>query len=145
MHPDGYFALVLSDDSRKLLRERYASLAKPLCHHCTVKHGTKNPAELPRVFTPADLGRDFELALIGMKTRDDGGVQAAAVALVLPGGGRLDRGFSVNPVPHVTLATDGIAEPFEANALLETGFERIDGPVLQATLVHTYETGDEEP
>jgi hypothetical protein len=136
VHADGYFALVLSDGSAALLLRSFATLARPIAHHCTVRYGTSDPADLPPPFSPADLGRTFALKVCGFRTRDDGGVQAAVVALVLEDGGIVERGFSVNDVPHVTIATDGVTEPVEANALLAGGFDPIDGPVLAATLVH---------
>jgi hypothetical protein len=75
--------------------------------------------------------------VLGVATRPDGGVQAAAVGLVLPDGRVLEAGFSENRVPHVTLATDGVTEPVEANALLAAGFVRAPGPVLSAVLLHS--------
>ena len=137
MHPEGYFALVLTPASSQLLREGFASLARPLAHHCTVRHGTSDPADLPAVFSPADLGGTFRLRVTGVATRADGGVEAVVVALLLRDGRRVEAGFADNPIPHVTVATDGKTEPFEANALLAAGFDRIDGPTLEAALVHT--------
>jgi len=137
VHPEGYFALVLTPAASQLLRERFATLARPLAHHCTVRHGTSDPADLPAVFSPTDLGETFHLHVTGVATRSDGGVQAAVVTLVLPDGRRVERGFADNPIPHVTVATDGETEPFEANALLAAGFERVDGPMLEAKLSHT--------
>jgi len=137
MHADGYFALILTPASRARLQLDFATLPSPIAHHCTVRYGTSNPADLPAVFSPADLGRIFLLQLVGFATRADGAVQAAVVALLLPDGSRMERGFSENAVPHVTVATDGVAEPVTANALLEAGFEPVlDGPVLSATLEH---------
>lgn len=134
-HPDGYFALVLSPDSSLSLRARYASLANPIAHHCTVRHGTRDPAALPAFFTPADVGRSFCLVVVGFASRHD--VEVAVVALVMPDGTRLENGFTANAIPHVTIATDGEAEPFIANALLQAGFERVaEGLLLTATLAH---------
>lgn len=137
VHPDGYFALVLTPASSKLLVERLATLARPLAHHCTVRHGTSDPAALPAVFSAADLGATFQLRVTGFARRADGGVEAAVVALVLADGKRVEAGFTQNAIPHVTVATDGETEPFEANALLEAGFTPVDGPLLEATLAHT--------
>jgi hypothetical protein len=138
MHPDGYFALVLTPASAARLKATFATLANPISHHCTVRYGTSNPADLPDVFSPTDLGRAFQLEVVGFATRADGGVQAAVVALILPDGRRLERGFSQNTIPHVTVATDGITEPVSANALLESGFEPVRGNVvLEAVLLHT--------
>lgn len=143
LHPEGYFALVLSRPSSRMLRERFATLPKPLAHHCTVRYGSQDPAELPARFTAADLGQTFTLKVIGHKTRPDGAIQAAAVALVGEGGALVEEGFSTNKVPHITVATNGLVSAVEANALLEEGFLRIHGPELQATLVHTWLTGEE--
>jgi hypothetical protein len=143
MHPDGYFALVLSEPSRRALKERFATLPKPVAHHCTVHYGSQAPADLPALFTAADLGRAFTLKVIGHRTRPDGGIQAAAVALVGEGGALVEEGFSTNKVAHITVATNGVVSASESNALLEEGFTRIDGPELTATLVHTWLTGDE--
>jgi hypothetical protein len=143
MHPDGYFALVLTPTSKALLRRRFATLPRLYGHHCTVRYGTSDPADLPSRFQPSDLGRTFQLAVIGCATRADGGVQAVAVALVLPDGERVTRGFSQNRVPHVTVATDGVTEPHEANLLLELGFDPFDGPLFEATLTHTRASGVE--
>jgi inhibitor of cysteine peptidase len=143
LDPDGYFALVLTPASAHDLKERLATLAKPVAHHCTVRYGSRDPADLPAAFTAADLGKTFTLRVIGCKTREDGGIQAAAVALVRPDGYLDEQGISTNKVAHITVATDGKTSAVEANALLESGFQRIDGPTLTATLVHTYLTGDE--
>lgn len=138
MHADGYFALVLTPESTALLAATMATLQNPIAHHCTVRYGTCDPADLPEVFCAADLGRVFQLEIVGFATRADGGVQAAVVALLLPDGRRVERGFSQNAVPHVTVATDGVTEPVAANALLEGGFDPIrGGMVLEAVLVHT--------
>jgi hypothetical protein len=137
VHPDGYFALVLTEASARLIEARFATLARPIAHHCTVRYGTCDPADLPPPFAAADLGRTFLLQVTGVATRADGGVQAAVVALLVDGGRRIERGFSENAVPHVTVATDGVTEPVAANALLAEGFAPIDGPVIAATLLHT--------
>jgi hypothetical protein len=129
---------VLTPASASLLRERLATLPRPIAHHCTVRHGTRDPADLPAAFAPADLGEAFLLHVCGVATRADGGVEAAVVALVLRDGRRLSRGFTENPIPHITVATDGVAEPFEANALLAAGYLAIDGPTLEARLEHTW-------
>lgn len=139
MHADGYFALVLTPESTALLVAGFATLSNPIAHHCTVRYGTSDPGDLPAIFSAADLGRVFVLEVTGFATRADGGVQAAVVRLLLPDGRRVERGFTQNAVPHVTVATDGVTEPVAANALLEAGFEPIhDGPRLRATLVHTH-------
>ncbi len=135
--PAGYFALVLDPESSERLVAALATLADPVAHHCTVAHGTRDPADLPGVFSAASVGARFHLRVRGLATRADGGVQAAVVALVLPDGREIDDGFSRNPVPHVTVATDGRTEPAAANALLEGGFAPIEGPRLEATLLHS--------
>jgi hypothetical protein len=137
MHPDGYFALLLTPDSSARLREALATLDNPIAHHATVVHGTRDPADLPPVFSAGDLGARFRLLVRGFATRADGGIQAAAVALVLADGRVMEEGFSTNRIPHVTVATDGVAEPAEANALLEAGFDPCEGPTLEATLLHS--------
>jgi hypothetical protein len=142
MHADGYFALVLTPESAALLEATFATLPNPISHHCTVRYGTCDPADLPEAFSPADLGRVFQLEVTGFATRADGGVQAAVVALISPDGRRLERGFSQNAIPHVTVATDGVTEPVSANDLLESGFEPVRGGVLlEAVLVHTRSSG----
>jgi hypothetical protein len=137
MHPNGYFALVLTPASSARLTEALATLGDSVAHHCTVAHGTRDPRDLPGAFTPADLGARFHLRVRGFATRADEGVQAAVVALVLADGRVVEEGFSANRVPHVTVATDGVCEPSAANALLEAGFDALDGPVLEATLLHS--------
>jgi hypothetical protein len=137
MHPNGYFALVLDPESSARLVEALGTLNNPIAHHCTVAHGTRDPADLPGVFAVSDLGRRFLLVVRGFATRADGGVQAAVVALALPDGRVLSEGFSRNAVPHVTVATDGVTEPAEANALLAAGFSPCLGPTLSATLLHS--------
>ena len=143
LDPNGYFALVLSPSSSHDLKERFATLAKPVAHHCTVKYGSCDPADLPEAFTAADLGKTFSLRVIGYKTREDEAIQAVAVALVGPDGYLREQGISTNKVAHVTVATDGKESAVASNALLEGGFVRIDGPWLTATLVHTYLIGDD--
>jgi hypothetical protein len=137
MHPDGYFALLLTPESSARLREALATLENPIAHHVTVVYGTRSPGDLPPAFSPGDIGACFRLLVRGFATRDDGGIQAAAVALVLPDGRVIEEGFSKNRVPHVTVATDGITDPSASNALLEAGFERRSGPTLEATLLHS--------
>jgi hypothetical protein len=87
MHPEGYFALVLTPESSARLREALATLENPIAHHVTVAYGTRSPADLPPAFSPGDIGARFGLLVRGFVTRADGGIQAAAVALVLPMGG----------------------------------------------------------
>lgn len=134
-HPDGYFALVLSAESSARLRARFATLQNPIAHHCTVRHGTSNAADLPAIFGPESLGLSFSLVVTGFASSPS--VEAVVVALVTADGGRLHREFTRNAIPHVTTATDGAAEPFTANALLEAGFDPVeDGITLEATLTH---------
>lgn len=140
MHPDGYFALVLDTSSSTLLKEEFATLPNLIAHHCTVRYGTDRPEDLPAPFRVRDLGKRFYLRVIGTG-RIDGKLEAAVVALVLPDGTLQERGFSENTIPHVTIATDGEEEPAGANAMLEGGFTRVDGPMLVARLEHTREGG----
>ena len=136
MHPNGYFALILTEASRNVLLRQYATLMHGIAHHCTVRYGSDQVSDLPTPFTPADLGRIFQLRVIGL-ARLEGKLEAVAVALVLSDGQLLECGFSENPIPHVTVATDGMEEPARANDLLANGFQRIEGPVLEARLDHT--------
>jgi hypothetical protein len=136
MHPDGYFALVLDPASVTLLKETFATLPHTIAHHCTVRYGTDRPTDLPEPFRAEDLARVFRLKVIGYE-RLAGKLEAVVVALVLPDGTLLENGFSENTIPHVTVATDGVEEPARANELLESGFVRIDGPVIEARLEHT--------
>ncbi|MDI3287216.1 hypothetical protein [Polyangium sp. 15x6] len=144
MHPDGYFALVLDPPSAEILRRRFCTLPRPIAHHCTLRYGTKNPADLPPPFTASDLGRAFTLAVTGYARRDDGGVEAVVVGLLLEDGRLLEQGFTENAIPHVTVATDGITEPATANDLLRAGYERIAGPLLLARLEHTWASSSRE-
>ncbi len=144
MHPNGYFALVLTASSADSLRQSFATLARPIAHHCTVRYGTDQPADLPLPFTAEDVGLRFTLKVTGYARSTNNTVEAVVVALVLPNGTLLERGFSENAIPHVTVATDGIEEPARANDLLQVGFDRIDGPVLEATLEHTRWSSKEE-
>jgi hypothetical protein len=137
MHPDGYFALLLTPESSAQLVAALATLAAPLAHHCTVAHGTRDPADLPAIFTPTAIGERFHLRVRGFARRADGGVEAAVVTLILADGQEIEHGFSSNAVPHVTVATDGQTAPAAANALLEAGFAPVDGPILSATLLHS--------
>jgi hypothetical protein len=134
-HPDGYFALVLSPASSALLRARFATLGNPIAHHCTVRHGSREPADLPNVFNALDMGRSFVLVVTGLARSQE--VEAVVVALRAADGSLLQEGFSQNAIPHVTIATDGIAEPFASNALLAAGYEPVgEGLELTATLLH---------
>lgn len=137
MHPDGYFALVLEPASAAMLRHSFATLAHPIGHHCTVRYGTNRLTDLPAPFGGRDIGKTFQMKIIGY-ARAENKVEAVVVALVLPDGTLLERGFSENVIPHITVATDGVEEPARANDLLEAGFARIDGPTLDAKLEHTY-------
>lgn len=136
MHPDGYFALVLDTSSATLLKEEFATLPHLIAHHCTVRYGTDRPEDLPAPFTARDLGKRFYLKVIGLG-RTEGKLEAVVVSLVLPDGTFLERGFSENTIPHVTIATDGEEDPARANDVLEGGFTRMDGPMLVARLEHT--------
>ena len=136
MHPDGYFALVLDEESAERLKRDFATLGHVITHHCTVRYGTQRAEDLPAVFAASDVGQTFRLKVIGL-ARLAGKVEAVAVALVLPDGTLLERGFSENAIPHVTVATDGVEEPARANEVLSSGFERIDGPMITARLEHT--------
>jgi hypothetical protein len=137
VHVDGYFALVLTPESSERLLRAFATLSRPLAHHCTVKYGTQDPGDLPGAFSPADVGQTFSLEVTGFKTRADGGVQAVVVALLRPDGQRVEQAFSENAIPHVTVATDGVTEPAEANAMLAAGFDPAAALPVTATLVHT--------
>jgi hypothetical protein len=139
MDPKGYFALVLTRDASKQLASSLATLPVAVCDHCTVCYGTDDIHDLPPFFSETDLGKPFRLKVIGFATRDDGGIQAAPVALVGHDGQLQLQGFSTNPIPHITVATDGKAEAVESNALLAKGFSPLDGPYLDATLQHTFE------
>ncbi|MRG93131.1 hypothetical protein [Polyangium spumosum] len=145
MHPDGYFALILDPSSAEILRRRFCTLPRPIAHHCTVRYGTKDPADLPPPFTESDLGRAFTLEVTGYARRQDGGVEAVVVGLLLADGTLVERGFTENAIPHVTVATDGLTEPATANDLLCAGFERIRGPLLLARLEHTWASSRDEP
>lgn len=136
MHPDGYFALVLDAGSTEVLRTSFATLGHVIAHHCTVRYGSNRAEDLPSPFGAADLGQTFALKVIG-QVGLEGKVEAVVVALVLPDGTLLERGFSENAIPHVTVATDGVEEPARANELLANGFVLIDGPLLAARLEHT--------
>lgn len=137
MHPDGYFALVLDEEARVLLTAHYATLPNPIAHHCTVRYGTQSTADLPTVFSSHDLGREFQLKVIGRLDRPDSGLEALVVALLLGDVQIMKNGFSENAIPHITVATDGSAEPVAVNDLLKEGYIEFDGPILKATLRHT--------
>ena len=66
MHPDGYFALVLDAASQHILRREYATLRHVIAHHCTVRYGSDRLSDLPPPFVPTDLGRMFQLRVIGV-------------------------------------------------------------------------------
>lgn len=137
MHPDGYFALVLEEPARELLLREFLTLREPIAHHCTVRYGTQSPLDLPPAFSATDIGRLFSLKVIGRVCRPDRGVEAVVVGLVDERGEVLQSGFSENDVPHITIATDGVAEPVIVNEVLREGFSALDGPVLLAKLEHT--------
>lgn len=136
MHSDGYFALVLAPASASMLRQSFTTLAHSIAHHCTVRYGTDRPADLPYPFRAKDLGQRFLLRITGYGRAGDR-VEAVVVALVLPDGTLLERGFTENAIPHVTVATDGVEEPVRANDALESVYVRFNGPILEATLEHT--------
>lgn len=133
----GYFALVLTEESKAALAARYATLPEVICHHLTVRFGTDDPADLPEAFGPSDLGASFALKVIGFKTREDSGIQAVAVALLRDGQLRVS-GISANTVPHITVALNpALAKPVQSNALLEAGYYPVEeGPELTAVLRH---------
>lgn len=133
----GYFALVLTAESKAALLSKFATLPQQVGHHMTVRFGTDNPADLPPAFTPEDMGRTFLLRVLGFKRRDDNGIEAVAVAL-LRDGRLVTEGITTNKVPHVTVALDPqLAKPVQSNALLESGFDPLpDGLDLIAVLKH---------
>ena len=116
--------------------ETFATLVEKVGHHLTVRFNSDDVAELPPVFGPNDVGRTFMLKVVGFARRADGGIEAVAVALMHQGN-LVREGFTMNRVPHITVAlTPGLAKPVDSNALLEAGFEEIDGPTLLAVLQH---------
>lgn len=130
-----YFALVLDDASRALLLARYATLPASRADHCTVVHGTREPAHLPPAFSAADLGRVFRLVVTGMALRPARGIEAVVVALRHGDGSLLHAGFSANRVPHVTVATDGCTPSRKSNTVLAEGYDPIsEGPELVVRL-----------
>lgn len=134
IHPPGYFALVLHKPSQDLLLSGFATLPFRTCHHCTVAYGTDHAQDLPSAFRPDDVGKEFQLRVTGHALRADRGIEAVAVELVGDDGEPIAEAFSTNRVPHVTIATDGVTEACESNALLEAGFAPVDGPLVGCTL-----------
>lgn len=141
-HPvnKNYFALVLTPSATDRLLRSYATLPNRIAHHCTVAFGTDDPADLPEFFSPDDIGKPFLLRAIGYRRREDDAIEAVAVELLDDYGNPVTTRFSTNAIPHITLATDGRARPFEANALLAAGFEPVNGELLLTTLEHVRDT-----
>lgn len=133
----GYFALVLTQESKAALLSKHATLSQRVGHHMTLRFGTDDPADLPPAFTPEDMGKEFVLRVLGYKCREDGGIEAVAVALIRDGRLTTD-GISTNRVPHITVALNPeLAKPVMSNALLESGFDPlVDGLDLIAVLKH---------
>ncbi len=130
-----YIALVLDAASRAVLIARYATLPALRADHCTVVHGTTDPADLPPAFSAGDLGRAFRLVVTGTALRPARGIEAVVVALRRGDGPPLHAGFSANRVPHVTVATDARTPSRESNTVLAEGYDPVsDGPELVARL-----------
>ncbi len=92
-------------------------LPKHIAHHMTIKFA---PTEAELALLP--IGKEVYFEVIGYV--DDGHVQAVVVQ---PHGVK-----SKNPVPHVTIATDGKTPPVKANDLLKDGFTPLGGPKVPA-------------
>lgn len=93
-------------------------LPQVYAHHMTIK------------FRPTDSDLDMLNigALVGLHIvgfADDGHVQAIVVEPI--------GVESTNPVPHVTVATDG-TPPVKSNELLAGGYTAVNGPVLPARI-----------
>lgn len=91
-------------------------LPKHYAHHMTIKFAPSD-AELAQL----PIGAEVYLEIVGYV--DDGHVQAVVVH---PHGVK-----SKNPIPHVTVATDG-TPPAKANDLLKNGFTPLGGPKIVA-------------
>ena len=92
-------------------------LSKVYAHHMTMDF---RPSA--KVFKSTPLGKNVKLKVVGYAS--DGQVQALAVK---PLGVK-----SSNKVAHITIATDGVTSPVHSNALLEKGYVKYNGPVLEA-------------
>jgi hypothetical protein len=91
------------------------TLPKEIAHHMTIK------------FKPTldyvnnlPLGEEVQLKVVGWA--GDNTIQAV---VVVP-----DIVSSENKIPHITVATDGETSPVKSNALLEAGYNEVDGPII---------------
>lgn len=115
-----YAGVMLDDSSKKRLATWWEShtgsdvLPKRFMHHMTIAFRPK-PDEIAKI----PVGKSVNLKVTGWA--DNGKVQAIAVKSPIR---------SKNAIPHITVATDGVAKPFESNALLAQGYNQVSGPVL---------------
>ena len=119
MKPE-YVAVIL-DDGSELLRwwtsEIGPTLPKQFAHHMTIKF-KPSPEDLEGI----ELGAPASLKVVGWA--DNGSVQAVVVSPV--------GATSTRAIPHITVATDGVAKPADSNALLQQGYVPVaGGPVLK--------------
>lgn len=128
--------LELTENSPSTLTTLYQRAPVAIAHHLTLQFGVIDLADGPARFRNAAFGDRFVLKVIGVAHRNDGALDAVAVALLEEDGTLTTEGISTNRVPHITVSNDPArAEPVESNALLEAGFEAVaDGPILTATL-----------
>ncbi len=100
-----YNAIVLTDDSVKLLKEWFPPIHQnEYYHHMTINFGVKK--------FPDNLGEIVSFRVIG-ENHDDKG-QAVVV-----------DSESDNPIPHITLSCADGVKPVYSNKLLENGYDKV--------------------
>jgi len=112
------YTAVILDDPRDLedwwLYHVGALLPKRYSHHMTIKF-----KPTPEEVASLPLGAQVALEIVGFAADRKG--QAVQVEVVSPSGVR-----STNPIPHITVATDGTS-PVYSNELLSRGAVRAEG------------------
>ncbi len=117
---DGYLAIVLTEESHRLLLGAFPPLhEKVYAHHVTVAY--KPTATIYKEYEK-DLGTPVSLTVYGY-AHDEKGQAVVVRSDFLKG----------NKLHHITISTKGVA-PVYSNVLLEDGFEEIAEPfVLNGT------------
>jgi hypothetical protein len=113
---DGYLAIILDEESQKLLLDAFPPLhGKVFAHHVTVAF---KPTVAVYDEYEKSLGQKVALAVYGYAKDDKG--QAVVV--------RSDI-LKDEKIYHITISTEGVS-PVYSNTLLEKGFEAIAEPLV---------------
>jgi len=123
-----YIGVFLSDDSRASLLSAFPPKhEKTLADHVTLKFKPK-----PEEAEALELGSFVTMKVVGYAEDEKG--QAVVIELIDAGQDILTLTANANKILHITISVSAGTSPVYSNALLETGFEKISGPILIGSL-----------